>query len=122
MTSRGANNMAPGGYTCLVVIFGVMTVMSLGLLFTGIEASKASPKEDADDIFKWSLTVFGSSTLLLFIMTLAAIVMRFRQPDVYKDDGKRHIKQEMLDNAVKKYFDSMPVEEKYKILVNGRNS
>lgn len=114
--------MAPGGYTCLAVIFGVMTVMSLGLLFAGIETSKASPKEDADDIFKWTFKAFGSSTLLLFAVTLAAIVMRFRQPDVYKDDGKRHVKQEMLDNAVKKYFDSMSIEEKYKILVNGRNS
>ena len=40
----------------------------------------------------------------------------------YKDDGKKYVEQEMLDNAVKKYFDSMPVEEKYKILANGRNS
>ena len=110
--------MAPGGYTWLVVIFGVMTVMSLGLLFAGIEASRESTKEDADDIFKWTLKVFGPSTLLLFTVTLTAIVMRYRQPDVYKDDGKRHVEQEIVDNAVKKYFDSLPVEEKYKILTN----
>lgn len=113
--------MAPGGYTCLAVIFGVMTALSSCLLCAGIETAKACI-ENSDGIFKWTLKAFGSSTLLLFIVTLAAIVMRFRQPDVYKDDGKRHVEQELLDNAVKKYFDSMPVEEKYKILANGRNS
>ena len=112
--------MAPGGYTCLAVIFGVMTMMSLGLLFAGIDLARER-REDSNGIFKWTLQVFGSSTLLLFMVMLAAIVMRFRQPDVYKDDGKRHVEQKMLDNAVKKYFDSIPVEEKYKILANGRN-
>ena len=110
--------MAPGGYTCLAIIFGVMTVLSLCLLFSGLAVS-TEHREDSDKVFKWVLKVFGPSTLLLFTVTLAAIVMRFRQPDVYKDDGKRHVEQELLDNAVKKYFDSMPVEEKYKILTNG---
>ena len=113
--------MAPGGYTCLAAIFGLMTVLSLGLLFAGIETAKED-REDSNGIFKWTLKVFGSSTLLLFAVTIAAIVMRFRQPDVYKDDGKKYVEQEILDNAVKKHFDSMPVEEKYKILANGRNS
>ena len=113
--------MAPGGYTCLAIIFGVMTVLSLCLLFAGIETANEH-REESNGIFKWTLQVFGSSTLLLFAVTIAAIVMRFRQPDVYKDDGKRYAEQEMIDNAVKKYFDSMPVEEKYKILANGRNS
>ena len=113
--------MAPGGYTCLAVIFGVMTMMLLGLLFAGIDLARER-REDSNDIFKWTLKVFGSSTLLLFAATFTAIVMRYRQPDVYKDDGKKYVEQEMLDNAVKKYFDSMPVEEKYKILANGRNS
>ena len=110
--------MAPGGYTCLAAIFGLMTVLSLGLLFAGIETAKED-REDSNGIFKWTLKVFGSSTLLLFTVMLIAIVMRFKQPDVYKEDGKRYAEQEMIDNAVKKYFDSMSVEEKYKILTKG---
>jgi len=110
--------MAPGGYTWLAVIFGVMTALSLCFMFAGLAAAN---EMKSDGMVKWTLKVFGSSTLLLFAVMLAAIVMRYRQPDVYKDDGKRHVKQDMLDNAVKKYFDCMPVEEKYKILANRRN-
>ena len=110
--------MAPGGYTCLAVIFGIMTFVAVCLMFNAFEMSE---EKSNDDIAKWALKAIGPWALALFAITLTSIIMRYRQPDVYKDDGKKYVEQKMIDDAVKKYFDRMPVEEKYKILANGRN-
>jgi len=108
--------MAPGGYTWLAVIFSIITALSVCFLFAALTVAN---ERSSDDMFKWAFKVIGPCILVSFAVTLAAIVMRYRQPDVYAEDGKKDIQQEMVDNAVKKYFDSMPVEEKYKILTNG---